>query len=342
MERVNSFKFSGPVYTCADGVRFATPEIVAMYRACRLKTSVLADISCGIGGQTVCFALQCDHVYGIELDKNKLECACKNAALYGVDNITFIEGDALSPGVIDQVGDAQVIFCDPSRPKTEYVRNTDTLQPGIFEVLNAYRDITDSVVFEAPPQIPPERIKFECECEYLSVNGKLNRLTLYFGQLRACSRSAVVLEGDKYYILQSGDGALIPVVGEMGTYAFEIDPAVVKAGLLGELADELGQKAGLFRNNNNNSNKYSLFTSDVSLDSPFFKNRYLVLDRVQFECEVINRSLIQHGIGRALIRFNVAPGQYWELRNRVERGLMGERTAHLFRMEDCAYILERI
>jgi precorrin-6B methylase 2 len=338
MEQVSSSKFTRPVYTCADGVRFATPEIVARYRARRLKTNILADISCGIGGQTVFFAQQCDLVYGIELNKNKLECACKNAALYGVDNVTFIEGDALSPGVVKQMSDAQIIFCDPSRPKTEHVRNTDILQPGISEVLNAYRDITNSVVFEAPPQIPPERIKFECECEYLSVNSKLNRLTLYFGQLMKCGRSAVVLEGDKYYPLRSDDKKLISNADKMGIYAFEPDPAVVKAGLLGELADELGQKVDYI----SIDSRRSLLTSDILLDSPFIKNRYVVLDKVPFECGVINRSLFDLGIGRALIRFNVAPRQYWELRNRVERGLMGERTAHLFRLQDGIYILERI
>jgi hypothetical protein len=42
MERIRSPKFSKPVFTCGEGVRFATPEVVASYRAGRLKCGVLA------------------------------------------------------------------------------------------------------------------------------------------------------------------------------------------------------------------------------------------------------------------------------------------------------------
>ena len=124
MERIRSPKFSKPVFTCGEGVRFATPEVVARYRAWRLRTGVLADISCGIGGQAVCFAEECNRVYGVDIDGERLECARRNAGVYGVDNITFIEGDALSPQVVEQVADAEIIFSDPARPAEEDVRLT--------------------------------------------------------------------------------------------------------------------------------------------------------------------------------------------------------------------------
>ncbi len=344
MERTRSPKFSKPVFTCGEGLRFATPEVVARYRAGRLRCGVLADISCGIGGQAVCFAKECGSVYGIDIDGERLECARRNAGVYGVDNITFIEGDALSPQVVKQVADADVIFSDPARPAEENVRQTDSLRPGIPMVMEAYRDVTDSFAFEAPPQMPPERVDFECEREYLSVDGQLNRLTLYFGPLERCRRSAVVLKGDRHYRLESSTGVsvaapvVIPEVGETRVYAFEPDPAVVKAGLLGELAGGLGSKVELVRIDA----RRSLLTSDVLLGSPFFKHRYRVLDRVPLDCGKVNRSLMGYGMGKAVIRFSVAPDMYWDVRNRIENGLEGEGVAHLFEIADQVYVCEKI
>lgn len=341
MERVRSPKFSKPVFTCGEGLRFATPELVARYRAGRLKCGVLADISCGIGGQTVFFAKECGRVYGVDIDGEKLECALRNAGVYGVDNITFIEGDALSPQVVEKVADSDIVFSDPARPAGENVRQTGSLRPGIPLVLEAYRYVTDCFAFETPPQMPPERIDFDCEREYLSVDGQLNRLTLYFGPLKRCGRSAVLLKGDEVHRLESADSSHVPAVpmtGVAGTYAFEPDPAVVKAGLVNELAAGLAWNVGLVEADK----KRSLLTSDSLLDSPFFKNRYRVLVSVPFDCSRVNRSLKEYGIGRAVIRFNVEPGKYWNVRDNIENGLSGNTTAHLYLISGLIYVLEKV
>ncbi|MCL7415906.1 MAG: trimethylguanosine synthase, partial [ANME-2 cluster archaeon] len=299
----------------------------------------LADISCGIGGQTVCFADECGRVYGVDIDGERLECARRNAGVYGVDNITFIEGDALSPQVVEQVADADIIFSDPARPATEEMRQTDSLRPGIPMVLEAYRDITDSFAFEAPPQIPPERIDFDCEKEYLSVDGQLNRLTLYFGPLKSCHASAVVLKGNDVHKLESRDK--VPEIGEVdepGTYVYEPDPSVVKAGLLGELVSKSDHRPDLL----NIDAKRSLLTSDTPIHSPFFKNWYIMLGRVPPDCTMLNDLLRKQHIGKAVLRFNVSPDTYWDIRNRVEQGLKGEKTVHLYEISGLIYIFEKI
>lgn len=341
MYRIRSPKFSIPIFTCRDGLRFATPEVVARYRARRLKTDILADISCGIGGQAVFFARECRHVYGIDLDGDKLECARKNAGLYGIDNITFIEGDALSPRVIAQVADAGIIFSDPARPPAEKTRQILSLSPGLPMVMDAYKDITNRFAFEAPPQMTPERIDFDCEREYLSVDGKLNRLTLYFGPLKLCETSAVVLEGDDFYRLESGSlikASELIILDEPETYAFEPDPAVVKAGLLGELAAGLDHMAAFVPMDA----KRGLLTSETPLNSTFFRNRYKILGRLSLDCSRINRFLMENDIGKAVIRFKAAPDRYWDVRNTIESGLTGKKVAHLFKKAGLVYICERL
>jgi len=56
----------------------------------------------------------------------------------------------------------------------------------------------------------------------------------------------------------------------------------------------------------------------------------------------VNRSLMGHDMGKAVIRFRVAPEKYWDARNRIENGLVGEEIAHLFEIVGQVYVCEKI
>ncbi|MCK5660830.1 MAG: methyltransferase domain-containing protein, partial [Methanosarcinales archaeon] len=320
-------KFSKPLETDAHGLRFATPEIVAQYRARRLKTDVLADISCGIGGQTIFFAKECKKVYAIDIDPEKIEMAKKNCALYGVDNVEFITGDALSEDVIKQVSDADIIFSDPARPPFEDMRSLSNLTPSIDDVMQAYTMIKN-FAFEVPPQLTPQRIEDigqYCEKEYLSLNGKLNRLTLYFGDLAKGNRCAVTLpesaslcskskmsievEDDTTGATDPNDANAYPVTDSLLAYAYEIEPSVIKAELLGEFIDTLGCMC-LVRNIDN---KRMLMTSDTLLKSPFIKLRYKHHQTVDASYNDVNTILHRIGAKKATLRMEIDPEIYWDV-----------------------------
>ena len=337
-------KFSKTLESDAHGLRFATPEIVAQYRARRLKTDVLADISCGIGGQTIFFAKECKKVYAIDIDPEKIELAKKNCALYDVDNVEFIVGDALSENVIKQVADADIIFSDPARPPSEDMRSLSNLTPSIDDVMQAYT-MTKNFVFEVPPQLTPERIEYDCEKEYLSLNGKLNRLTLYFGDLAKGDRSAITLpEGASFCPKKNAEDKVnvtdVPcqVTDSLLAYAYEIEPSVIKAGLLGEFIDTFG--CGCFVHNIDN--KRMLMTSDTLLESPFIKLRYKHHQTVDASYGDVNIILHKMGAKKATLRMEIDPVIYWDVRNQIERDLSGDITVQLFGKEGCISILEPI
>ena len=79
-----TIKFTKPVLSNGEGMQIATPEIVAKYIAKRLKTKVIADLGCGIGGQVIFFAKECKKVYAVERNPEKLEYAKENCELYDV------------------------------------------------------------------------------------------------------------------------------------------------------------------------------------------------------------------------------------------------------------------
>jgi len=265
-----NIKFSKPIVANKEGLQLSTPEVVARYIARRLKTDIIADLGCGIGGQVIFFAKECRKVYAVERDPLKLEYARENCRLYGVNNVEFIPGDALSPEIRAEVSDADIIFSDPARPLSEKERTLDNLEPPITEIIKIYSDVTPDLAFHAPPQMPPERLVLDCEREYLSLNGQLNRLTLYFGSLKSCDRSAVVLpEGDNLCF----SGAPKIRNSSLCDYVYEPEPSVIKAGSLMNWQKSWQKKIKKFFFYNGDERR-TLLTSSMPLGSHFFKDSY--------------------------------------------------------------------
>lgn len=331
-------KFTKPVVSDKEGLQLATPEIVAKYVAKRLKTDIIADMGCGIGGQVIFFAKECKKVYAVERNQQKLEYAKQNCRLYGVSNVEFIPGDALSEDVKAKVSDADIIFSDPARPLTEKERTLENLEPPIIEILKMYSDVTQNFAFHAPPQITPVLLVFDCEREYLSLHGQLNRLTLYFGALKRCERSAVVLPGEAQ--LCSSDAPVIKT-GSLGDYAYEPEPSAVKAELLNELAQTIAD-AGAEIFFYKGDERRMLLTSSELIESPFFKDRYKVVRKTELDIAKLKEILKSENARNAVLRLDIKPEKYWEFRKTLEKGLKGSRTLHLFGFGDEVVVGDKI
>ena len=333
-----TIKFTKPISSNKEGLQLATPEIVAKYIAKRLKTDIIADLGCGIGGQVIFFARVCRKVYAVDNDPEKLQYARENCRLYGVDNVEFILGDALSSQVKEKVSDANIIFSDPARPLSEKERTLETLKPPITEIIRIYSDIIPDLAFHAPPQMPPERLTLNCEREYLSLNGQLNRLTLYMGSLKCCEKSAVVLPGEERLCLTGA-----PKIWESSLceYVYEPEPSVVKAGLLDELAGTLGQEQKqvfFFKGDE----RRTLLTSPTLIESNFFKDKYRTVGRTEMDMVKLKGLLISEKAKNVVLRLDIDPGKYWDMRKTLEEGLKGTRTLHVFGFGNELIICEKL
>lgn len=333
-----TIKFSKPVLSNKEGLQLSTPEIVAKYIAKRLKTGIIADLGCGIGGQVIFFAKECDKVYAVERDPKKLEFARKNCTLYNVNNVEFILGDALSENIKSKVSDADIIFSDPARPLSEKERTLENLEPPITRILEIYSDVTRELAFHAPPQMPHSRIKLDCEKEYLSLNGQLNRLTLYFGDLKSSSRSAVVLPGGSRLC---SSGAPDIKTGSLENFVYEPEPSVVKGQLINELALEITKE-----NNEivyyKSDGKRTLLTSREQVLSPFFKDTYKVITRTKNDPLELKNVLRWEKAEKVVLRFDIEPDRYWDFRTSIEEDLSGYKTLHLFGFGKEIVVCEKI
>ncbi len=336
------------MYTAKDGVRFATPVEVAQYRAERLQCNTLAEIGCGIGGQTIHFARMCEKVYAVEIDRSKLNSAKKNCREHGLDNVVFVLGDALSRDVIDKIPEIDILFSDPRRPAMESQRKVTSLEPGLSDMMKAYSSKTTNFVFEAPPKLTPERVQFNCEKEYISLDGQLNRLTLYFGDMKQAEVSALKLpENIRLNCDSQKREPEIQITSDILAYASEPDPSVVQAGLMPELFHDLSLSTGTEPKLVNIDKKRMLITSNTPLNHPMMKNKYKVIYKDKLDLDHVNMYLRDMGVKQVVLRAGIAPEQYWDVRNRLEEGLSdtknnGDKVVHLFVMDDIGIICEKI
>ncbi len=321
-----------------QGLRYSTHEIVAKYRAERLKevgVKSIADVSCGIGIQLIFYAMNVERAYGIDIDPLKVEFARRNAGKYGVSNIEFINADSLSPETVKRI-DAEVVFSDPARPPEVPERRLEDLLPSPLKVYGAYSKKTDAFIFDLPPQIRRERVPWRGEFEYIDLFGALNRLTFYTEPLARAERSAVILPAGARIESNPNLENIVEWTDEPGEYLYEVPQAVDYADLINELFHILPVEARMLLR----EKRRVLATGDEEIKSPYLKRTYRILGVVPFHPVRINDFLRKEGFGRATLRISVPDSEYWRFRKRVEANLSGERRAFIFQLGDKAVIAE--
>ncbi|MFA5259082.1 MAG: hypothetical protein WC979_07815 [Candidatus Pacearchaeota archaeon] len=340
-----------------EDLRFATPLDVANFRAKGLKCKVIVDLCSGIGIQSGAFAKTSGQVFGFEIDERKVSFAEKN--FKGINNLKFETGNVLDEKVIEKIRKIRpdIIFCDPERLPQEKERTLESISPDIFKLLEVYSKITPNICLEIPPQIDIDKLDRlgNMEREYLSVGNKLNRLDLYFGNLKKAEVSVVDVNGERIErrissfdksnedsrfaakaVKENSKNASIEVkkfnenakfakTNKISRYVYEISTAIVKAGLENEFANEIQGKIL------EGCEKNKVLISSDNLD-----NKFRSLCKV-FEVMGIGNNYIQvmdllkkFKIGKVVIKYSVDPKDYWTERGKYERQLRGNREAVLF------------
>ncbi|ASJ03209.1 methyltransferase [Thermococcus profundus] len=323
-----------------EGLRYATHEVVARYRAERLKefgVKSIADVSCGIGIQLIFYAMNVERAYGIDIDPVKIEFAKRNAEKYGVSNIEFLNADSLSPETVEKI-DAEVIFSDPARPPEAPERNLEGLLPSPLKIYEAYKGKTDAFIFDLPPQIRREKVPWKGEFEYVDLFGAINRLAFYSEPLAKAERSAATLPTGARLESDPDLENIVEWIEEPGEYLYEIPQSIDYADLINELFHAVGGEMKMLLR----EKRRVLATGDDEIRSDYFKRVYSVLAVLPFHPVRINDFLRKEGFGRATLRISVPERDYWKVRRRIEANLKGERRAFVFQLKDRAIIAEAL
>lgn len=309
-------------------IRFATPKNVALYRARRLKCKRITEIGSGIGGQTIAFAKECEKVLCIEINPESLEIAKSNFKKLKLNNIECVLGDALSKEIIQKIKEfkPEIIFCDTERAE-QGERTLSGIKPDVREILKNYSGITKRIAIEIPPFTSDlENLKEIFEQEFISLDKKLNRLTLYFNGLKKAEKSCVALPlGERVENLKVEAVKQIDSVNGY-EYLYEINPALVLAGLVNEV---LNEKNSVIIESGKNF--YALSNKKIKTE---FLTKYNVLRICGDNFGEIIKNLKEANAKKVILKHSINPEDYWKERKKYENALNGQKEVYLFKIKN--------
>ncbi len=312
-------------------LRYSTPEIIGRYRADKIRNLRIFDVSCGCGMQAIFFAMTNEFVLGADIEERRIRYARKNAMAYGVDNVEFIVLDALSDEALRISKDFDIIYSDPARAESERERRLDNLMPPPLRIIERYGD--RYYIFDLPPQIRRDRIPTNWNLEYISLNGKINRLTAYINESSDGLRTATTLPA-KVSISGYGDEDY-SVDSSIGDFLYEVDESVYYSSLLGELQKRVGDFWYI-----SIGRRRTLASSYKEIDNPFLR-KFIVVGIAETMDGAV-KILRKNFFGKVTLRISIEPKDYWSVRKEIERKLSGKRKGYLFYGADKYIVCEEV
>ncbi|GAA4830974.1 50S ribosomal protein L11 methyltransferase [Luteimicrobium xylanilyticum] len=296
-----------------EGLEQATRLVVAARHAQRyLAAGVtrVADLTCGLGADALAFAGVGLRVLATDLDPATAALAAHNLRAFPEAEVRCADGLALDLPAEGVDG----VYADPMRRTRT---GTRVLDPAAYapplDAVWSLRDVVPALGIKVGPGIAHAGLPDDAETQWVSVDGDVVEAALWFGPLApdGPGRTALVLRSTADGRLAarelrgpapdsaSGDH-LVADVGPVGAYLYEPDGAVIRAGLVAQVAAGLGGRLL--------DPTIAYVTSDAGpeaassgADVPL-ATAYRVLDVMPFGLKRLKAYLRENGVGRVTIK----------------------------------------
>lgn len=297
-----------------DALEQATRTRVADHRAARLAAAIPAgsvvDLGCGIGGDLIAFARAGLVAAGVEQDPVRAEMARTNLEVLGLPG-AVMAGDATT---IDVRG-FDAAFADPARRggrgRVFDVEGWTPPWPWVLDLLRG------RALVKVAPGIGHDLVPPSVEAEWVSDGGDVKEAVLWSPGLSTTDRRATVI-GERGLATLTDEDDPGADVRDVGTYLYEPDGAVIRAGLVTAVAAGVG--GGLV------DEHIAYVTSDESFRTPFARG-YRVVEHLPYREKQLKAALHERGIGRLTIKKRGVQIVPEELRKRLS--LRGDNEATL-------------
>lgn len=228
------------------GLEQATRLVVAARHARRFVDAGLlriVDLGCGLGADSMALATLDREVTAVELDETTAAAATMN--LLPFPNARVVNADAAAVDTAEYDG----VWLDPARRTTTTSGTSRLFDPEAFSPpLSFVQDLAATgtpVGVKMGPGMPHDAIPADCEAQWVSVDGAVTEVALWFNALRrdGVRRAALVLGARNAAELTSAaDFGAGPTaaIGAPEDYLYEPDGAVIRAELVADLAAQLG------------------------------------------------------------------------------------------------------
>ncbi|WP_285240669.1 class I SAM-dependent methyltransferase [Pseudarthrobacter sp. MEB009] len=239
-------EFASRMLFTQAGLEQATRLSVAARHAQRFAAagiSHVADLGCGLAADSLALASMDINVTAVEMDETTAACATVN--LIPFPNATVVHADATSVPLDGVDG----VWLDPARRVTSTSGTKRIWDPEAFSpplsFVEALAASGRAVGVKMGPGMPHESVPADCEAQWVSVGGDVTEVALWFNAVRRpdIRRAALVLSPHGAAELTSGQdfgAGPVPAVGPVEGYLYEPDGAVIRAGLVADVALQLG------------------------------------------------------------------------------------------------------
>jgi hypothetical protein len=218
------------------GYEQASSEMIARHRAGRLAHfSSVADLCCGIGGDlsflSVLGAPPGRPVLGVDLNPVHARLAVHNAGVHGG------AARACVADVRDiRLAGADAVFIDPARRNEGRRFRTGDSEPPL-DWCFALAARGPAVGVKAAPGLDTGLVPAGWEAEFIADGRDLKEAVLWSPGLAGTARRATVLPGGHTLVPDPGPDV---ATGPPGEYLLDPNPAVTRAGLVQDLARQVG------------------------------------------------------------------------------------------------------
>ena len=294
-----------------EGLEQATRTVVADLRARRYAeagTTHVADLGCGLGLDAMAFARVGLRVTAVERDLVTAALAEANVAALGLDHLVELRiGDVTDPATLEQsLARADAAYADPARRDPDRARDgRSTRQPDPSQWSPPWSWV-ERVASQVPrtaakvaPGVPHGMTPAGGCATWTSVDGQLVEAELAWPALAQSGqrrRAVVVRRGTVTSMTAVDDLAQAgsPPVADVGQWLLEPDDAVIRAGLVADLAAQID---GWLLDP-----RVAYISTGTDLDAGDLAARFLVRRALPFRIDTLRSALIGEGIGHVVVK----------------------------------------
>lgn len=329
--------FADAMLLTPEGLEQATRLSVAAHHARRYVSAGIdrvADLGCGLGADAMALAGLDRQVLAIDADELTAAFATVNLRHWPSVEVRCHDVTTLDlPAMLEP---ADGIWLDPARRVSTRGGSRRTFDPEAFSppysfVLDVARQFPATGAKLAPGiahrLLPDGETAPAAEAQWVSVHGDVVECALWFGPLARdeVRRSALVLDGrGGVHELVDDAAASRPPAGELGGYLHEPDGAVIRAGLLAELAARTGTRLV--------DPTIAYLTSDVPVSDPLVHS-YAVEDVMPYQVKALRTYLRDRGVGVLTIKKRGSAVDPLQLRRQLRLSGDAEATIALTRVQ---------
>ena len=279
-------EFAERMFFTEDALEQASRLQVAALHANRFKqaeVTQVADLGCGIGAESLAFASLDLKVSAYEIDEVTSAIAAYNLAIF--DNVEVNNQDVTKLDLEQH----QALFFDPARRNSKArLFNPQDFAPNFDWVIEQAKKRPSGI--KLGPGHPHNQIPQEAEAQWVSVQGDLVELSLWFNETKRpnIKRSALLITPEGKYELNSNEPEAPAPTGPLGEYLHEPDNAVIRSHLINELAEQT--------NTHTIDPQIAYLTGNENITSPWLKT-YKIKETLPFDRKHLKAYIKQNEIG---------------------------------------------